>query len=715
MSIVTNMCRATLAGVVVLPLAVAEAGTTAEKLPEMVVSTARLREQVQLDVPASVTILPRQTLHDSAQQHFEEVLAQVPNLNWAAGSSRPRYFQIRGIGEREQYQGAPNASVGFLIDDIDFSGVGMAATLFDVDHVEVLRGPQGTILGANALGGIIAVRSADPGAEYDSRVVGEVGDYDTAALGFSATGPVESLDSSWRVAVQKYQADGFRDNAFLHRDDTNDRDEVTARAKWRWNASETSHLDLTFMHADLDNGYDAWSIDNSRTTLSDHPGEDSQRVDAGAARWENELSSGLTLTVIGTALDSDSVHAFDGDWGNAQSWAPYTYDYRYRAARSHDVQTLEARLASAPIDGDDGIAWLVGAYGRRVRERMGEVSVGQFIDPDPVNGYSFSTDDFLGSRFRSTTGAVFAQLDSRFAGRWLWSLGLRQEEYRATYRDAGEQDGAPRVTDTSTRDGMVGGNVSLTYELDDTTRFYAAVHRGYKAGGFNMGAPAALYPAYDPEYLWNYELGVKTESADRSLYADAALFYMRRRDMQVRTGEQLVPGDPNSYAFVTRNASQAENYGLEASVRWVPVDSLSFGASLGVLHTSQSGLLDKYGNPVPPRAQAHAPEYQAQLNATWRHPRGFMARVDFSVLDDFYFDVPTDHDQQSSNYTLTHLKLGYEQPRWQVYAYARNLFDRGYAMRGFYFGNEPPNWENRLYTQNGDPRVIGLTVEWRTQ
>src|SRR5262245_64019277 len=135
-------------------------------LEEVVVSATLLRDQDLRHVPASVTVLDSPALSQPGQQHFEDVLAQVPNLNWAGGTSRPRYFQIRGIGEREQYEGAPNPSVGFLIDDIDFSGVGMPATLFDVDHVEVLRGPQGTRYGANALAGLIVMHSADPAQDY---------------------------------------------------------------------------------------------------------------------------------------------------------------------------------------------------------------------------------------------------------------------------------------------------------------------------------------------------------------------------------------------------------------------------------------------------------------------------------------------------------------------------------------------------------------------
>ncbi|MET0660351.1 MAG: TonB-dependent receptor plug domain-containing protein, partial [Steroidobacteraceae bacterium] len=194
----------------------AAADKTTEPLQEVIV-TATLRKQPLQSAPVSATVLTAETLHAVGQQHFQDVLALTPNLNWAAGTSRPRYFQIRGIGEREQYQGAPNPSVGFLIDDIDFSGLGMAATLFDVQQVEVLRGPQGTRYGANALAGLIAVRTADPADTFTMSATGSVADYDTRSLGVTASGPVESLNSAWRLAVQQYRSDGFREDDFLGR------------------------------------------------------------------------------------------------------------------------------------------------------------------------------------------------------------------------------------------------------------------------------------------------------------------------------------------------------------------------------------------------------------------------------------------------------------------------------------------------------------------
>src|SRR5579862_310941 len=142
--------------------AAASADDAADQSLEEVIVSASLRQQPLQDVPASVTVLDAATLQAAGQQHFEDVIGLVPNLNWAGDTARPRYFQIRGIGELDQYQGAPNPSVGFLIDDIDFSGLGTAATLFDIDQVEVLRGPQPTRYGANALAGLIYLRSAEP-------------------------------------------------------------------------------------------------------------------------------------------------------------------------------------------------------------------------------------------------------------------------------------------------------------------------------------------------------------------------------------------------------------------------------------------------------------------------------------------------------------------------------------------------------------------------
>ena len=223
------------------------------QLGEIIV-TATLRSTRVADLPQSVTVLDRKTLQGAGIQHFEDVLGLVPDLNWAAGTSRPRFFQVRGIGEVEQYQGAPNPSVGFLIDDIDFSGVGMPATLFDTQQIEVLRGPQGTAYGANALAGLISVRTADPGTDFELNSEITAASYDTRAVGLAVGDGFAAGSAGWRLAAQQFLSDGFRHNVYLDRNSTNGYDEGTLRGKLRWQLTGSLRADLTLMHVNINNG-----------------------------------------------------------------------------------------------------------------------------------------------------------------------------------------------------------------------------------------------------------------------------------------------------------------------------------------------------------------------------------------------------------------------------------------------------------------------------
>src|SRR5437868_4780959 len=230
---------------------------------EQIVVTAELRDKDLVDLPTSATVLEAPTLQAAGEQHFQDVLALVPNLNWSAGTSRPRYFQLRGIGELSQWQGAPNPSVGFLIDGIDFSGVGMPATLSDVERIEVLRGPQGTAYGANALAGLIAVSTRTPRREAEASANMLYGDFGTYGVNGVLGGPVGNGETAWRFSASNYRSDGFRRDTYLDRNDTNGYDESSARVRVTAQPFDTLHVDATAMWVDLDNGYDAFSIDNS--------------------------------------------------------------------------------------------------------------------------------------------------------------------------------------------------------------------------------------------------------------------------------------------------------------------------------------------------------------------------------------------------------------------------------------------------------------------
>jgi len=214
---------------------------------------------------------------------------------------------------------------------------------------------------------------------------------------------------------------------------------------------------------------------------------------------------------------------------------------------------------------------------------------------------------------------------------------------------------------------------------------------------------------FEPEYLWNLEAGLRHASDDGRLSAEVTVFHMWRESQQVATSFQLDPGDPLSYVYYTDNAARGRNAGLEATIAWRPATTLTLGATLGLLHTEYIGY--QYGDrDLDGREQAHAPGWQYSLSAEWNSARGWMARADLNGSDAFYFDAS--HDEQSDPYSLLNLKAGYVADRWSVFAWGRNVFDERYAVRGFYFGLEPPDFANKLYVQQGDPRQIGLTVTW---
>jgi len=663
-----------------------------------VVVTAELRERSLQQLPASASVLDAHTLEIAGVQHFQDVLGLVPNLNWAAGTSRPRYFQLRGIGELEQWQGAPNPSVGFLIDGIDFSGVGMPATLNDVERIEVLRGPQGTAYGANALAGLIAVNTRAPRREAEANARVLIGDYGTRGVNGVLGGGLGAGETAWRFSAGNYRSDGFRRDSYLDRDDTNGYDESSARLRVSGQPLEALRIDATAMWMDLDNGYDAFAIDNSRVTLSDKPGQDTQRVYAGALRLDYSGAEVFDL-VSRTALgDSRSVYSFDGDWGNDESWGQYSpYDYFQRFDRERRTLSEDLRLVSrASVDGGADFAWLAGVYAMRTDEDVTERN--SWRDQTFGDGESRTDSDY-----QATNLAIYGETEWRVAAATVLAVGIRGENRSADYQDT---DGAAFSPDET----MYGGSVSLRHDFSARTQGYVKFARGYKAGGFNIGSQVpADKRSFVAESLQNLELGMRASNEDASLAGDIALFYMRRYDQQVPAGEQLEPGNPLSFVLYTDNAASGENYGLEATLAWRPTASLLLDLRAALLETRYIGYVFN-DRDLDGREQAHAPQYQYDLGLEYSHPRGWYARVDFAGLDDFYFDVS--HDERAPARMLTHLKTGFAGEQWRAEVWVRNLFDRYYSQRGFFFANEPPDWEPTRYVQAGDPRHAGVSVTY---
>ena len=241
----------------------------AEEVEEIIIK-ADWREAPITDGDTSTFVLSGNEIKAQPIKHFENLSYLVPNLNFAASDSRARYFQIRGIGERSGYLGTPNSSVGFLIDDVDYSGQGGIATLFDVDQIEVIRGPQASRIGANALAGLIYIKTKEPTEEFEASSEINLGSYNTQSAGMALSGPVtKNKDVKFRFVVRQDQSDGFRKNLFLNKSDTSRKDELTLRLKIDFELSETSNSKLLLSSVDMDDPADIWTIDNSLNTLSD--------------------------------------------------------------------------------------------------------------------------------------------------------------------------------------------------------------------------------------------------------------------------------------------------------------------------------------------------------------------------------------------------------------------------------------------------------------
>lgn len=689
---------------VALVLAVPVVAPAAEIIEEIVV-TADFRERAASELPASITVLAKETIDEAAVQHFEELIQLVPNLNWSGDGNRARYLQIRGVGELEQYEGAPNPSVGFLVDDIDFSGIGTIATLFDVQQIEILRGPQGSRYGASALGGLIYMQSVAPTEEFSGRAKMDAGSDGVFAAGIAFGGPLNSNKSlGYRLSAHHFTGNGFRNNSYLGREDTNGRDETTLRGRLRWQAGETWTVDLTTMFTDIDDGYDAFAIDNSLTMLSDKPGKDAQESVGAALRSTWDGSDSFSLLSITTYANSDIDFSFDADWGNPQSWSPFTYDFIVDNDRKRRTLSQEFRLTSTEAGRifDSSTDWLVGLYAMKLDDDLRTVTEGILVDPDPQFGYTFTVDDDFTSRYEAVTAAIFGRLDIDIGETSRVGIGMRVERRTTDYTHSQGLRFDPGET-------MIGGELTFTHEFSDVTTGYLSLARGYKAGGLNPGAGVPdERRQFDTEYAWNLEGGIKGRWLDDRLHLNASVFLSERRDQQIRTSFQLVPNDPASFVFFTDNSDEGRTRGLEMEVRWYPLDAWELFATIGQLDAT----ITRFGTPevdLDGRDQAHAPAYTLTVGGAYRHPSGWNGRIDVTARDSFYFDYS--HNQQSTAYELVNLRIGYDAERWSGSFWLRNAFDETYAVRGFFFGNEPPFFENKLYIRQGDPRSAGLTFE----
>jgi outer membrane receptor protein involved in Fe transport len=357
-------------------------------------------------------------------------------------------------------------------------------------------------------------------------------------------------------------------------------------------------------------------------------------------------------------------------------------------------------------------SWLVGAYGLALHETLDDVIFNLFQDPTQQY-FPPATTTVTDSDYRARSTALFGELDQDITHALRLSLGLRGEYRSVSYNDTLANTGSPTLArDYAPIDRLWGGNVSLTWKVSASASAYALIARGYKASGFNLsaGLPAGeLY--YGPESDLNFEVGYKADPVPGRLHAEVALFYTHRTALQALTGTQLQPDNPSSFVYYTGNASRGFNTGLEGTVAWQLSTRWQAGLSLGLLDTRYHGFVQN-GVMLPDRELPHAPPWQTALNLTWRDPAGRFVRLEATAMGSFYFDMPP-NPTVSSAYAILNARAGLEHDRWTVAVWGRNLLNKDYAVRGFYFGDQPPNFPNAEYLQLGPPRTYGVSLTAR--
>jgi len=689
-----------------LSIASLSAATSANETLPTVSVTADFRAIEALKSASSVSVIEAQTISRRDAKYLDEILNTTPNVNFSAGASRGRFIQLRGIGERSQFKDPLDASVGMLIDGIDYSGIGLASALFDVQQVEVLRGPQGTQFGSSALAGMISIQSNEPTEEFSGKVSAGAGSYDSFNTGLVLNGAIAD-NLLGRIAIQKNVSDGYITNNFLNRDDTNNIDEGSVKAQLKWQPSDELTLALTTHYIDADNGYNGFSLENSRSIPTDQPGHDRQKSKAGALKinWTGHSAFELQSTLAYER--SELAYGFDWDWTNIPASGTQGGENN---ARERDAVNFDLRLLSTPESNFLGAQWVAGMFAAK---------------RDVQLNYDDSWYDIWGggpwiSTFDSTNDtqrlAGYGELSWSLSDLLTLSSGLRLERINNDYKDS-----AGVALDKG--ENQWGGNLTLEYTGVENTLLYATISRGYKTAGVNGQALGKVITdpstpdtiadfllqrgTFDSETLINYELGLKGSYLENTLSLSLTAFYMDRQDMQTNSSVLFPPSEWRSYID---NVDNGHNSGIELETQWLASDRVVLFAAVGLLETKLGDLTVVDVDTDAPlkqsgRDQAHAPSYQFNLGATVNLLENLALTVEVDGKDSFYFS--NGHNDQSRAYELVHMNLAYEAGDLAVSLWARNLTNEDYQTRGFYFDNTGSG--NQAYHQLGEPRIAGVS------
>jgi len=709
-----------------------QASASATSGLEEIVVTARRREESLIAVPIAVTAISGDALSKQGAVDITTLQDKTPNLTLqiARGSNSTLIAFIRGVGQQDPLWGF-EPGVGLYVDDVYVARPqGAVLDIFDVQRVEVLRGPQGTLYGRNTIGGAIKYVTKKLGHDFAGNIKASYGSYDQIDLIGQVTVPVtQSL--SVGAAVARYMRDGYGENLTTGKDQY-DKDVLAMRLSAEFTPSDNIFFRLAgdrtvdnsnprHGHRLTPNGTDVRylptdSVYDTRAGAGDH----NRVVSQGASlTGEIKLDDMLTFKTISAYREghTDTIIDFDNTPLPTLDIPAAYRDHQY----TQEVQLL---YQGDRLQGVAGLYYLNGT------------SSGAF---DTVLGVLNTTILTSGS-VKTKSYAAFTDLSYDLTDAFKVSLGLRYTKDDKTgtvlrqnftgirsprFGNAAAIPGLVRTDYTNSRSfDQLTPRVSISYQPNRDLDIYASYSKGFKSGGFDMRGDALFTPTtvdgYKPETVDAYEVGVKGAFIDRTLFLNVAGFRSDYKNQQVTI--QVPNVLAGGIASFVDNAGKAVIYGFEMEARAVASRNFQASLSLGYTHADYKEYLTFIAGGTTPvdvadqRVFQNTPKYTIAASATWSADvaggrlsltPAVSMRSDYSL-----FEIPSPVLDQDG-YFLVDASVNWVSPdqRWSIGVHGRNLLDRQYRVGGYNF--QSPAFGNSLIGYYGPPRTVTGTVEFK--
>ena len=701
---------------------------------DTVIVTATKRPVSILDVPQSIQAVTGDQLGDLAVNNVEDVVALVPNFNVDPGRKYGGQFNIRGFGD----QGGAIASfstVGVYVDETPMTDgfANLDSALYDLERVEVLRGPQGTLYGEGSLAGTVRLVTNKPELnEYQAEILGraettEDGDSSYRVAGF-ANLPIAEDRAALRITASYDDVGGFMDSTpypggTTIEEDTNGRKSSYLRAALKLEPTENLTLLPSIVYQK--NKAQAGPIDS--IALPDlvgwSNGPDSFQDDLYIYALEAEYRfDGATVT----SSTSYSDRAFDSVDDDLEANtliqllvgpSPFTTQFFTR-----DIETFsqEFRLAS---DTDSALSWIVGAFYRKKNIDEDVVILSDVLDQILGDPRTFLQDNVAEFEQYAVFGEVSYELTDKLTvtGGARWFDETANSDLSFGVFDAGIFSFVqnPRIQPTFSEDGVL-FKLATTYEASNDLTFYGLYSEGYRPGGVNdrlVDIGGLLTPeeltqlsSYGKDETQNYEIGMKSRFLDGRATANLAVFFIDWSGTQISS-------EPQPGVNVVVNADGAESTGFEFDGVFRATANLDIGGSVGYAKSEiASDTLSSIGI-IPKGAQlAHAPEWSGNIYADYTRPLSpdvdLRLRLDARYTDDRVnrVNIVGSPGVPLDEYTTLNALLAFEADDWSLNLYANNLTNELAETDALLFNGGPFGDAIAGFVRNR-PRTIGIQVQ----